>query len=114
MEVAEHVVGGGTLGRGCGAQCRHRPGPLGLPDGDDAHDQLCRQDCRVRHWGGLQPQLVFSVGKQAVSACLLWGGGGPTLAWKVIPKSVLHERSLLVKHAAFEGPAERDTVCLTA
>lgn len=75
MEVAEHVVGGGTLGRGCGAQCRHRPGPLGLPDGDDAHDQLCRQDCRVRHWGGLQPQLVFSVGKQAVSACLLcvWG-----------------------------------------
>lgn len=59
----------------------------------------------------LQPQLLFSVGKQAVPAYLL-GCKGSMLARKVIPKSVLCERSLSIKHAAFEGPAGRDTICL--
>lgn len=114
MEVAKHVVGGGTLGRGwCGAQCRHCPGPLGLLDGDDAHNQLCRQDCRVRHWGACSHSWC-SLWASKLCLPVFWVGWGPTLAWKFIPKSVLHERSLLVKHAAFEGPAERDTVCLTA
>lgn len=68
---------------------------------------------RTAGWGvegrALRPWLLFSVGQQSMPACLLGGRGVHT--GLVIPKRVRHEISLLIRHAAFEGPAGRDTIC---
>lgn len=99
----------GPWGRRSGAWCRHRPDPLGLPDGVDAHGRLCTQDCGVR-CGEEGPAATADVPcGQASYGCLFsWAGaGGPHWLGRSFQKV-----SLWIKHGAFEGPAERDTICL--